>query len=401
MRCRHCGVELAAGAIFCQRCGKPVESGEFSPYEYDTDEQLPPFSPVLPAASPLPQLPPTPAGQPIISDQQQPVQSAQFAEPAQSTQEDQPQQQTQPAPPGYPGQPGGFGSAVQSYLPQQAISGPQNYQGPFPQAPVVAPKRTGVSPTMLVLLIVLALFIGGGGVFAFYSFSHRSSSSQPTTSSQTPAPPSPTRTTVTITATDPIQLYTQATSGQPTLVDPLNSSNPNGWQAVSSGGKCTFAGNTLKLSAQAARSGQSAVGICVALATNFSDFAYQVDTTIAQGDIAGVTFRTDPFAGAVYQFGIDNTGGYILYTLVTNVAGKTTLKILTEGVNSAIKTGANQLNVLTVIARGSVINLYANSQYLTTVTDSTVSGGEIGLFGENTQGGTVNVSYNSIKVWQL
>ncbi|HEV2580224.1 MAG TPA: zinc ribbon domain-containing protein [Ktedonobacteraceae bacterium] len=405
MRCRYCNAELAAGAIFCQRCGKPVENDEFSSYGYDTGEQSFSVPPIPPAASDSPNATPpqptpsTPALQPSAADQQQP------AQPVQPTQPGQPSQQEPPAQQMYPGQP--IGPTMQPYVPQQAYYNPQYYQGagPFPQAfqptpgmfpPVVPPKRTGLSPTVVILLVVLALLVGGGGVFAFFSLSHRSPPS-----SQTPGTSTPTRTNATGTTGDPLQLYTRATSGSPTLVDPLDATNPNGWQAISSGGACTFAGKTLQLSAKAAGSGKSAIGVCLALATDFSDFAYQVNTTISQGDIAGLTFRTDPFAGVVYQFGIDDTGGYILYTLVTNSAGKTALKILTEGSNPAIKAGANQSNVLTVIAQGSSINLYANQQYLASVTDSTASGGEIGLFGENTNGGAVNITYSSIKVWQL
>jgi len=58
-------------------------------------------------------------------------------------------------------------------------------------------------------------------------------------------------------------------------------------------------------------------------------------------------------------------------------------------------------NLLTVIARGNTIYLYANRQYLASVNDSTSSIGGIGVFGENTLGGPVDIAYSDIQVWQL
>jgi hypothetical protein len=60
-----------------------------------------------------------------------------------------------------------------------------------------------------------------------------------------------------------------------------------------------------------------------------------------------------------------------------------------------------QSNLLTVIARGSTIYLYVNQQYLTSISDNTSSSGEIGVFGENTGGGHVDVAFSKIQVWKL
>jgi hypothetical protein len=239
------------------------------------------------------------------------------------------------------------------------------------------------------LLVRLALLVGGGGVFAYFAISHRSQ--PPTSSSSIP----------TITATDPQQLYTQATAGTPTLNDPLNASNPNGWEAVDSGNTCEFGTHSLEMSAPATKAGQTTIGICLARATNFTNFAYEVNTTIVQGDTTGVVFRADQLSRSIYFFGVSFIGTYVLFTTTTSTAGQTSLKILAEGTSQAIHTGANQSNLLAVIARGSTIDLYANKQYLNGVTDNTAVSGLIGVFGQNIQGGAVDVLFSSIKVWQL
>lgn len=251
---------------------------------------------------------------------------------------------------------------------------------------------------MVVLLVVLALLVGGGGVFAYYAVSHRNQAVTPT-STRTATTPSPS--IPTITATDPQQLYTQATAGTPVLNDPLNASNPNGWEAINSGNTCTFAANTLQVSAPAAKSGKTAIGVCLALAKNFGNFAYEVNSTIVQGNASGLVFRTDQFARSVYFFGVISDGEYILFTTTTSTSGQTNEKILAAGTSQAIHTGTNQSNLLTVIARGDMIDLYANKQYLNSVTDNTATSGLIGVWGENVEGGAVAVSFNSIKVWQL
>jgi|SRR5579859_1304881 len=69
--------------------------------------------------------------------------------------------------------------------------------------------------------------------------------------------------------------------------------------------------------------------------------------------------------------------------------------------SSAINTGLNQLNLLTVIARGSTFYLYVNKQYLTSVDDSASSIGAIGVFGENVSGGQVDMAFSEIQVWKL
>ncbi len=264
MYCRYCNAELMAGAVFCARCGKPVAAGtaEVSSDEDNSNDQPAPFTLAAPANGPSVtpsdlQQPTTYPSEQFGSGPQMPVYPGQ-----------QPGPNAQPYPPQ-------FGYASPSYY-QGTIPGSQfNFQPPFaaaPQPPTLPtpPKRRGLSPVLVSLLIVLALLVGGGGVFAYYVIIPHGTS---------------------ITTNDPQQLYMQATSGAPTLTDPLNASNPNGWHSTSSN-TCTFSGNALYADAPAAGSGHTTDAVCVAPAAHFNDFAYQVQTTINRGNITGLAFRS-------------------------------------------------------------------------------------------------------------
>jgi hypothetical protein len=73
---------------------------------------------------------------------------------------------------------------------------------------------------------------------------------------------------------------------------------------------------------------------------------------------------------------------------------------LTTGLSPAIKTGLNQPNLLTVIARGSNISLYVNRRYIASVTDNNRSSGLIGVFAQN-DGNLTDVAFSHAQVWNL
>ncbi len=368
MQCRFCGEALVAKVVFCPNCGKPVDSGnsEFSSYEYGFSDGSAPYGPSTPIIESS-SAAPNQQSQPNL---QQNAQAQVFP-----VQQFNPYQQLYAGPQTYSGQQ--FYQEAPPLSQGNVQQSPGAYQPPSPQPQ----KRGGPSIAMIVLLVVLALLVGTGSVIAYIALAHR------------PAP--------TITTSDPQQLYTQATSGTPALTDPLSSSNPNGWEAAPGYGNCTFSGNAMHISATQAIS-KGTAALCVARSTNFGNFAYQVSTTISQGNATGVVFRAGLLqAVGVYIFIISSNGGYVLGSGQYSAASKGSFKLLAGGSSQAIKTGVNQSNLLTVIARGSTIYLYANQQYLASVNDSTSSIGWIGVFGENTLGGPVDVAYSDIQVWQL
>lgn len=191
-------------------------------------------------------------------------------------------------------------------------------------------------------------------------------------------------------------IYTQATSGTPVLDDSLAANSTNKWTTYNnlngSGRGCTFTGGALH--ATTPRKGDGAP--CFELGRTFDNFAYQVQMQIVSGDSGGIFFRTDNTGTTAYLFGINVDGHFAL-----TVAKSGNNKNLTSGTSNAFKTGLNQLNVLTVIAQGSTIYLYINSQYATSVTDATASVGYIGVIGLNMNTGNSDVAFSNAKVWTL
>ncbi len=135
---------------------------------------------------------------------------------------------------------------------------------------------------------------------------------------------------------------------------------------------------------------------CTARATNFIDFAYQVQMTLVKGDQAGIIFRFDGIRKAFYSCSISNKGTYALD--IDNQQGF--VSQLTSGSSSAIKTGLNQSNLVAVLARGSQIYLYVNGQYLASAQDSTYKNGAIGVIAED-DGHPTEALFSDAKVWKL
>lgn len=265
-------------------------------------------------------------------------------------------------------------------------SSPQFYMG----APSSQQQRGGLSAGMIALFIILAaLLVAAGSGLTYYIIAIRPAQRQAQATANA-------QQTTTITATNPQDLYVQATSGTPALSDPLSPQNPNGW--VAADGNCTFTGNALHASASPAGSKQT-TSLCGVRFTSFDNFAYQARATIIQGDTSGLVFRIG--AQGSYAFLIYSEGVYGLLLSQVNSLGQGSGKILAGASSSAINTGLNQPNLLTVIARGSTIYLYVNKQYLTSVSDSTLSVGAIGVWGENTQGGPADAAFSEIQVWKL
>lgn len=405
MQCRFCGATLIAGAAYCPGCGKPAnaEASEFSSYEYNSDEQPEPFQ--LPGQAPTQSPNPTPVPMPASNNMPRPT------TPLQQSPLDAQVNMQQPA------MPAPFSPNQPSYVQPQFYSNPQMYQGTLPFAPgnlqqpptmyqpqivpqALPQKQSGFSPTVVVLLVVLALVIGAGGVFAYFAISRGSINPNQTNGGNTSKPTATLQSSPTLNTSDPLTLYTQATSGTPALNDPLNASNPNNWQTLGGNGACTFSGKAMDATAPQSTA-KDTVASCLATSTNFSNFAYQVHTTIIQGDAAGVLFRTDIVNNRFYLFGINSNGVYILSSGQYQAQSGWNSKFLSGGTSASIKTGLNQDNVVTIIAIGSNIYMYINQQYIASVNDSTAKVGAIGALGENTLGGPVDASFSSIQVWQL
>lgn len=199
-----------------------------------------------------------------------------------------------------------------------------------------------------------------------------------------------------LTVSDPQTLYTQATSRQVSINDPLRMQSDNNWQAVNSPGNCTFDGNTL----HAVNSTTDLrATMCMATATKLQNIAFQAQLTTIKGDTSGLIVRADSKAQRLYFFSITTTG---LYTLtVSDGQNGTQQRSLAGGTSPAIKQGLNQTNQLTIITQNSTLYLYINQKFITKVDDTTATTGCIGLFEGNSQGDVSEARFTNVKVWNV
>jgi serine/threonine protein kinase len=136
---------------------------------------------------------------------------------------------------------------------------------------------------------------------------------------------------------------------------------------------------------------------CIAGATEFSNFAYEVRMTILQGDGGGVIFRANGTEGRYYYFRVGRDGSYGLY-LYTGAAGSH-VQVLTSGRAPAIYTGLNVTNVLGVVARGNTIDIYVNHQRIDGVTNGTYDSGQVGVAAAAYNTGISEVVFSNVQVW--
>ncbi len=179
------------------------------------------------------------------------------------------------------------------------------------------------------------------------------------------------------------------------LYDPLgDNSNGNGWSEGSNttGGSCKFIGG-------AYHAGESNVNYFVPCieSNDFSNFAFEVQMTIIQGDGGGILFRLDNTKNNYYAFFANNDGFYNLGICV----GGTCQSPFRSGTSSALHQGLGQRNVIAVVAQGSTITVYANQQQITSVTDSSYGHGVIGLVASpfSNNGHPTEVVYSNARVW--
>jgi eukaryotic-like serine/threonine-protein kinase len=177
------------------------------------------------------------------------------------------------------------------------------------------------------------------------------------------------------------------------LDDPLsdNSHGYNWAMGVESARSCVFTGGAYHVNAL-----QNYITPYCWASPNFSNFVYQVQLMIVKGDGGGIIFRVDNdyTKGDFYLFGIGQNGQYGLYIY----KNYTSVSTLSSGPSTAINTGLNQSNLLTVVANGSNIDLYVNNHQIDGVSDSTYSQGHIGVFAGDLNGPT-EVVFSNAKVW--
>jgi serine/threonine protein kinase len=182
--------------------------------------------------------------------------------------------------------------------------------------------------------------------------------------------------------------------GMLALYDPL-SNNGQGYkwdEGTNSGGDgCKFVGGVY----HAKEITPHYLHQCVAEATDFNNFTFEVRMTIIKGGGGGIIFRADNATGKWYDLDISQSGQYSLFRFDHFGAP---VKTLASGFASAFKTGLNQTNLIAVVANRSTLDLYVNHQKITSTSDNTHSHGEIGVLADYP---LAEVVYSNAKVWTL
>lgn len=182
------------------------------------------------------------------------------------------------------------------------------------------------------------------------------------------------------------------------LDDPLSVNNGKyNWMDNSTnttGGSCAFMG-----SAYHVRETQSGFfNTCFAQNLQFTNFTFEVQMNVSNGDAGGIVFRANSANTEFYYLRFDQSGAFSLRLYVDGTGA--TSRLLKGGVSLAITFNPNATNTIAVVARNDTIDLYLNQQLLTSVTDSTYSQGQIGVTADDSTNPT-EVIFTHAKVWKL
>jgi hypothetical protein len=252
-----------------------------------------------------------------------------------------------------------------------------------------APERRGLSLEMILLLVIIALvIIGSSGLIYYAAVAHPANlHAQATSVAQDFL-------TAQAQSMSPQGIYNDATRGKPAINDPLSSANGSIWSETSQGnGHCLFTNGAF----HASSSGKASLIECMAKSGQLNNFVFQAQMTIANGLDGGLLFRVGNTQTSYYAFVASSEGIYYLAA----INGTNLPVVLNSGPSSAIKTGLNQSNLLTVITLGDYLYLYVNKQYIATINDSTYKSGSIGLFANSGTSTSADVAFNNAQVWKL
>src|SRR5262249_10541260 len=148
------------------------------------------------------------------------------------------------------------------------------------------------------------------------------------------------------------------------FVDPLSQELGSQWSSrvlPTTGGVCLFTDGTYHVS-QLLKDyfmDCSAHGV-------FSDFAFEVQLTIVQGDCGGIVFRNDGF-GNFYKFSLCQNCDFYLYKYVSNRGGPDAT-YLASGNSWTIPIGPQ--HKIAVVASGSIMTFYVNQRPISQIQDS-------------------------------
>ncbi len=175
----------------------------------------------------------------------------------------------------------------------------------------------------------------------------------------------------------------------PVLNDPLqDNSKGNYWEEDTSNCDGNFINRAYDINT-------NRVEGCIAEATDFTNFIYEVKMKIIKGDGGGIIFRVN-LTGAYYDFAINQDGSYIVYAFIDGNGA-----VLALGSSPAIHRGLNQTNLVAAVVHGKIIELYVNHQRVAVVGGSTYTDGQIGVIVSGSPSNQAEVIFQNAKVWSL
>lgn len=189
-------------------------------------------------------------------------------------------------------------------------------------------------------------------------------------------------------------IYTRSTSEHTVLDTSLFNNTSAKWDIypTKDGGGCTFTKNALHSKAFQT----NYYSPCLAHATNFHNFALEIQMTILKGDEGGIIFRSNSHDSDFYSLRVRTDGTYGL--ILTQNDGHTTPLVYDK--SDLIKTGIGHPNIITIIAQGNIFYLYMNKHYVGSASDSSYSSGSIGVMAVDRKNKT-DVAFNNLRVWKL
>ena len=267
----------------------------------------------------------------------------------------------------------------------------------------ITTRHSGLSTGMTILLVGVVLVVIAASVGLFFTVRPTQTASSPATSTATASPQvTPSAATASPQVTPTTQVNATATfiaqnrnpyppyTGTLVLNDPL-SDNSRGYQwgeGTDNTGGCQFTGGAYHVSVS------NDAEICTARNTDVSNFAFEVQMTIMQGDCGGLVLRADLIQGNAYFLQVCANGYYRLFLIANEKAGSA------PRFSAAMNTGLDQTNLIAIIANGNTITVYVNHHQIDTMSDSSYSHGLIGL-GAFKKRLPTQVVYNDARVWSL
>ncbi len=235
---------------------------------------------------------------------------------------------------------------------------------PAPFPPPAPPRKSRTGLIVGIVALIFVLLVGGTAIALFAS---KGSGGQ-TSNNQTPTATATTAPTPTPTPGETVFFQ-----------DPLTS-NTNGW---ASDEHCFFQKNAYHI-----KDGY----LCYAPIGQVSNGTITVDAKQVSGTpywFYGIVLRRES-KGNYYVFDIDSNGKWLFGKTVNDDYSD----ILPYQPSSAIKTGINVVNTLTVRASGSHFEFYVNGTKVGQADDTTFSSGSCGVHGDP----NIEVAFNNFKV---